>query len=257
MTDEDWRSLVQSEGSPREALAHFQRTVELDPNNAGAHCELGNCLRNQGRFAESLAAFRHGHELGSKQPGWSQPSAQWVRDGERRAALEARLPEFLEGTATPRDNAERLDLAQMCGAKKLCRAAAGFFAAAFAADAAIADDLGSWRRYNAACSAALAASGQGEDAADLDDGERARLCKQALGWLRADLSLHAKRLETGEPADRAAVQQALHDWQKDADLAGIRDAAPLAKLTTDDRNACTQLWADVDSLAKGTATPTR
>ncbi len=60
----------------------------------------------------------------------------------------------------------------------------------------------------------LAAAGQGGDAAKLDDKEQTRLRQQALDWLRADLALRTKQLETGKPADRAEVQQKLRGWQR-------------------------------------------
>jgi tetratricopeptide (TPR) repeat protein len=243
-------------GKTDEAAAAYRRTIELDPNYAEAHCNLAICLSKQGRFAEALLEFRRGHEAGSKRPDWRYPSAEWVRDAEKRAALETRLPEFVSGAAAPKDNAERIELAQMSGVKKLYRASAGFAAAAFVDDPKLADDLGSGFRYSAACSAAQAASGQGEDAAGLDDRERARLRTQAVDWLRADLVLRAKRLETGTSGDRAAVQQALRHWQEDSDLACVRDAAALAGLPTDDRNSFTKLWADVAELLKKAETPT-
>jgi hypothetical protein len=114
----------------------------------------------------------------------------------------------------------------------------------------LADDLNAGHRYNAACSAALAATGQGEDAAKLIDQERTRLRQQALHWLRADLGMWAKRLETGQPADRVAVQQALKHWQQDSDLAGLRDALALAKLPAEEQKACNKLWTDVAALLK-------
>jgi len=46
------------------------------------------------------------------------------------------------------------------------------------------------------------------------------------------------------------VQQALRHWQKDTDLAGIRDKAALAKLPAQEQKAFTQLWADVAALLK-------
>jgi len=42
----------------------------------------------------------------------------------------------------------------------------------------------------------------------------------------------------------------LDHWQKDSDLAGIRDAAALAKLPAEEQKAFTQLWADVAALLK-------
>lgn len=115
-------------------------------------------------------------------------------------------------------------------------------------DPKLADDLGAGHRYDAAGLAALSAAGRGEDAGELGDPERARLRKLALDWLRADLALRTKQLESGTPADRAAARQALRHWQQDADLAGVRDAAALTKLPADEREAFAQLWADVAAL---------
>jgi hypothetical protein len=59
-----------------------------------------------------------------------------------------------------------------------------------------------------------------------------------------------KQLETGKPDDRDAAQRTLKHWQKDTDLAGLRDATALAMLPTDERAACERLWADVAALLK-------
>lgn len=115
---------------------------------------------------------------------------------------------------------------------------------------ALADDLKAGHRYNAAGGASLAAAGQGEESAKLDDKEKTRLRKQALDCRRADLTRRTKQLETGKPADRAVVQQMMRHWQQDTDLAWLRDAAALAKLSADEQKACAQLWADVGALLK-------
>ena len=47
----------------------------------------------------------------------------------------------------------------------------------------------------------------------------------------------------------------MRHWQKDTDLAGIRDAAALAKLPADEQKAFTQLWADVGALLKKANAP--
>jgi hypothetical protein len=83
-----------------------------------------------------------------------------------------------------------------------------------------------------------------------NDKERTRLRKQALDWLRAELALWTKQLESGKPPDRGAVQQALRHWQTDSDLAGLRDKDALAKLSAEERAAFTKLWADVVALLK-------
>lgn len=74
--------------------------------------------------------------------------------------------------------------------------------------------------------------------------------KLALDWLRADLRLRAKQLESDKPADHSDVLRSLRHWQKDSDLAGLRDEAELAKLPAHERAACKQLWSDVAALIK-------
>jgi serine/threonine-protein kinase len=96
--------------------------------------------------------------------------------------------------------------------------------------------------------AALAGTGQGADATDLGDEQRARWRKQALDWLREDLALLGKRLDEGTPQAHAEVAGTLRHWQKTPDLAGLRDDDALAKLPEAEREACRKLWADVESL---------
>jgi tetratricopeptide (TPR) repeat protein len=86
--------------------------------------------------------------------------------------------------------------------------------------------------------------------ARLDGKEKARLRNQALDWLGAELAQRTKQLESGQPAERTAAQEALRHWQKDSALAGLRDAAALTKLPPEERTAWTKLWADVAALVK-------
>jgi hypothetical protein len=51
------------------------------------------------------------------------------------------------------------------------------------------------------------------------------------------------------------VSAALRHWQKDADLAGLRDKEALAKLSAEERAACANLWADVAALLKKAEIP--
>jgi tetratricopeptide (TPR) repeat protein/serine/threonine protein kinase len=241
---------LKDRGSMDEAMACWRRTIELDPKYAEAHCNLGHALASQGRFAESLAAHRRGHELGSKRRGWPYPSARWVRQAETNAAMEAKLPALLKGEFRPRDGKECLALAGVCQAWKFHHAAARLYADAFAADAKLAGDLKAGHRCNAACNAALAAAGQGEDAARLDDRERARLRKQTLDWLRADLALRTRQMKSELPGEAAQARAVLGHWQKDPDLAGLRDKEALDKLPAQEQKAFAQLWADVAATLK-------
>ncbi len=230
-----------------EAITCYKTAIELDSKHATAHGALGEALLGKGRYAEARdASARALATLPVNDPLRAIVSRQLQECG-RLLKLEARLPRILQGHEQPASARESLELAQLCLHKKRNAAAARFYATAFAADAKLAD---AGFRYNAACSATLAAAGQSKDAAKFDAKERVRLRQQALDWLKADLSEYAKRLQSDSRVARRMVRQQLQHWQKDIDLAGIRDNALLAKLSSEEQKACAQLWADVAALLK-------
>ena len=101
-------------------------------------------------------------------------------------------------------------------------------------------------RYVAACTAILAAGGQGKDEPPLDAMAKAKFRRQALDSLRADLTDWSKV----QPVPRQAIVRILWLWRQDSALAGIRDAKALEKLSPDEREAFAQLWAEVEALFK-------
>jgi hypothetical protein len=212
---------------------------------AEPHYNLARALRQQGEFRKALEEMRRSHELGSQRPSWRYPTAQWVRQLERLVELDERLPNLLAGKDTLASAGERVEVAELCTLKHLNRAALRFFEEAFRA----VPGLGPPHRYNAACAAALVARGQGADARNLDDQERARLRQQALTWLRADLSAWSRQVATGQ-ISRSRLKHALTNWQKDPDLAGLRDAVALKKLPANEQTAWRELWTDVADLLK-------
>jgi serine/threonine-protein kinase len=179
-----------------------------------------------------------------------------VRQAERLVALEDKLPALLSGKMQPANPAEQVAIAQFCcDYKKRYATAVRFFADAFAAEPKLAEERGSQtsNRYNAASCAVLAAAGLGTDAAQLADAERSRLRQQALDWLTADLAAGAKLAE--RPDARARLRQALEKWQKDIDLASVRNETALAKLPEAEREAWRKLWSDVAALIARTDAP--
>src|SRR5262249_35016855 len=121
-------------------------------------------------------------------------------------------------------------------------------AEAFLTDPKLTESIQMPHRYNAACVAVLAAVGQGQDAGQLDAMEKARLRKQAVDWLRADLALWARYRQNGKSEDRRQVARKMAEWQRDDDLAGIRDQDALAKLPAPERELCQKLWLEVEAL---------
>ena len=170
------------------------------------------------------------------------------------AALDARLNAVLKGEETPYDDAERLQLAWHAFVTKSLHArAVRLYAEALANDPRLAVDRRAQYAYNAACAAALAASGQGKDDPPADDAAKAKLRKQAREWLQAELSAWAKVIETGTAEMKAKVAPALQHWKEDTDLICIRDEKERAKLPDEERTALKTLWNDVDQVLIKTA----
>jgi hypothetical protein len=133
---------------------------------------------------------------------------------------------------------DQIDFPTLCYQRRYFTASAAIWSTAFAPD-----------RYKAACSAALAGCGQGNDPPP-DEAARAKLRIQALDWLAADLRVESNSLADKKPESRMSVRSTMQHWRQDADLAGIRDAEPLSKLPEAERKEWQSLWADVDQLLK-------
>jgi serine/threonine protein kinase/Flp pilus assembly protein TadD len=231
------------------AIAAFQQALAVDPRYEVARGHLINALIGKGDLDGAIAACREGLRL-NKDCYWAHNQLANVLRIKGR--LDDAIAEFREVVRLKKDFSEAhdklggalADKGQWDEAIAEYAAAARSYAQAFAAEPEVAEELRNGERYRAACVAALAGCGRGEDAAQLDDQERARLRRQALDWLRADLALRAKQAGSTRPEDRAAAKKALSYWFQDTELAGVRGDA-LAKLPEAEREAWRQLWGDV------------
>jgi len=102
-------------------------------------------------------------------------------------------------------------------------------------------------RYAAACAAALAGCGRGDDAAILTDADRARWREQAREWLTDDLDSCQKQLQFGGK-NQPDVEHTLSVRSASADLACVRDTGALARLPAEERERWTELWQRVTDL---------
>jgi serine/threonine-protein kinase len=237
-------------GRANEAIVCFKEAIRLQKDNPEAHGNLGNVLKDTGRLDEAIAEYREALRLKKDEPRAQQNLAitlQWK-------VIADKLPRILKGDVQPADAAERIALAAFCQQpfKGLNRAAFRFYSEAFAEQPQLTDDLNNQHRYNAACAAALAGCGQGQDAGKLEMNERAHLRTQAMDWLEADLKAYRQLL--AKPADKAgpAVAQRLQHWRQDADFTGVRGDG-LKQLPEAERQRWQVLWTEVESLRRRAA----
>jgi serine/threonine-protein kinase len=240
---------LRAAGRADEAIASYRKALEIEPDKSDAHGSLGLSLLATGRFAEARRAMERGLKLLPQKHPMRAELTALLPTCRRLEELERRLPGLLAGRDRPASATEALELTRLCLARRMNAAAARYWVMALASEPGLADDRQAQHRYNAACAAALAA-GAGKDA-KLSDAGRLEMRRRALSWLRAELALWA-RLFAAEKVGRSRLAKTLAHWQKDADLAGLRDEAALNKLPAEERAACERLWADVAALLKKT-----
>jgi tetratricopeptide (TPR) repeat protein/tRNA A-37 threonylcarbamoyl transferase component Bud32 len=223
------------------AIDAYKRAIQLDPSYANVHGALAVALWDHGDFADAVAATQRALQLLPNGHAMRPFIERQLKQFQQLQASEERLPKALKGETL--SASEYLALADLCMRyKKRYRDAVELYAKAFAAEPkSVAQTR---NRYNAACAAALAAAGKGVGADNLPDKEKSRLRLQALDWLKADLAARSKLLEQN-PFE---LQQDLQHWQKDADLAGVRDHEELTMFPAAEQDAWRQLWAEIEAL---------
>lgn len=165
--------------------------------------------------------------------------------------MEDLLPKLVSGEVEPVDAEDRLHLAALCRlpGKRLHATAARVTGEALADNRKLAEDLRQTPRYHGACSAALAAAGQSEDAKRLPDRLVTSLRRQARTWLREQHEFYAELVQR-DAKELPTVRKELARWLTVADLASVRDKDALDKLPEDERHAWRKLWADVAATYK-------
>jgi eukaryotic-like serine/threonine-protein kinase len=241
-----------------EALEQYDQALGSDPRLAVAEGGRAQVFLAQGRFQDALAATRRCLDLLAQYPGRAEPRrAENVRQNlpaqlrhcERLLALERRLPAVLRQEEKPAAG-ELLEFAELLGIKGQYTAAARLYADGFAAGPRLAEDLESGRRYNAACTAALAGCGRGADAAGLTEAERGSWRRRARVWLRADLTAWTQKLDTGTPADHKLAQRASGRWWADPCLAWLHEPEGLKEWSAAERQESLALWQDFEAVLR-------
>jgi serine/threonine-protein kinase len=229
-------------------IATCSRQIEREPEDAQALCRLGALLEASGRFGEALVAYRVGHALGTRQQGWSHPSAAWV-DGARRLASLESCADSNSKNCEPRDAREAIDLAVVTSRRGSSLLAAQRFMRAFEMEptGATVDSA----RLEAACAAVASADtsrvADGGADGDRSPGELRRA--RALEWMKADLLCRRLGIENGDPRREL---RALAAWRAARELASVRDENLLGDLAPADHAAWSRAWSELDALATQT-----
>ncbi len=245
---------LQSAGRIEDAVAEFREAVRLDPRLASAYLFLGRALIESGDYPGALDA------LARVDPG-PPPADPYLTPADLSArardlmSLEERLPVILEGVELPADAEEEVSFARIAFVRHQPVAAARLWAESFTLSPALADDLVTAHRFQAARAAALAATEPGRGEPPPEPGSRARWSKQALDWLDADLTASQAVLHAGNYRQRAAVSKRLGRWQVDPALAGIRDEGELDKIPDPERRNLREFWRCVEALRAESMAP--
>jgi serine/threonine protein kinase/tetratricopeptide (TPR) repeat protein len=244
-------------GELDQAILEYRECLRLNPVNGLVHQAFGNALAEQGKWDEALAQYRtFARWLEVRRHGGKAENNPVLRRAEAMARVEKRLPGIIQGKDQPGTAAEFLACARVCEKtyRRQYAAAARFYDKAFAADPKLAGETSrgntimQHNRFDAARLAALAAAGEGKDAANLGAEEGCRLRRLALGWLRADLQDLSRLRPKDSTEARGWPANTLRWWLKDDAFAGVRGLEALAKLPEAERREWQALWADVADL---------
>jgi serine/threonine-protein kinase len=238
----------QDEARLDEAIGLYREAIRIDPTLDEAHGTLGQALLARRQFAEAAAATRRALEVLIPWKHDLRANLERQRQRcERLAGLQARLVAVVRGQQRP-EAGDCLDLAELCYLHQHYATAARLYAEAFAADPGLGEDLVDGHRFNAACAAAAAGSGCGDDVDGLREPGRKSLRERAREYLRRDVVAWARKLDGGSLSDRLQAQTALPHWRRSLNLAGLRDPAALDRLPPQERQECVALWRDYDAL---------
>ncbi len=243
---------LRAKGDLDGAIEAFRETLQLDPKSVNTHNNLGDTLQQKGDLDGAIVAYREALRLNPKYLK-AQTSLLHV---ERMRELLQRLPDLLAGRGELKTPAEGCEFARFCVQPFQRRyvAAMRFYERAFASDPALAADLKTGHRYDAACYAARAARGDGVDAPIKPD-ERKVLRGKALAWLQEDMSRYRKWAGSSSSAERKFVVAKLTHWLRDSDLSWVRNPVLLATSTADEAKQWLAFWDEVRATREAALKP--
>jgi hypothetical protein len=190
-----------------------------------------------GRFGDARAALARAKVLCQERGGDVNAYGSSLQLCERLAALESKRSDVLAGKLEPATAAERFEAGLFCYYVGQPTAAVAYFGRALADEPSLTDKTGNG--YVAALAAVKAA-------ATADGSEAARLRRQALDWLRADLASFKQ-----PAADVTAVRAEVARYRHHPALAPVREGPALANLPKAERDEWQKFWTEAAARAGG------
>jgi serine/threonine-protein kinase len=183
-----------------EAIAYFQQALAIDSDFAQVHNNLGVTLAEKGRLDDAIHHYQEAIRLDPQEAGAAESSLGVVLS--RQGRLDDAIYHYRESIRiNPKASAfAHTHLGTALYTKGRLEEAIGHFQQALQLE----PDLDAARhrlyacRYTAARAAVGTSAGQGSPEKQPGEQERARLRRQALGWLRSNLELRAELLSKGK-----------------------------------------------------------
>jgi tetratricopeptide (TPR) repeat protein len=235
------------------AIREYQAGLELNAHSPPAYIGLAKALVEKGQLAEATALLKDALAPTRIPDSNKQKRAVQLQYNEyvSWARLDERLRPILISEERVNGPEEQVELGRMCLFYKHMYMNAGvFFAEAFGNRPELVGDLRNTNRFDAACAAALAGTGQGEDVAALQERDKQVWRERARHWLEEDLAQWSKLAASDNAADRALTRAAMFRWKQERYLAGIRNKDALLRLPEGERPVFQKLWDDVDVVLK-------
>jgi tetratricopeptide (TPR) repeat protein/tRNA A-37 threonylcarbamoyl transferase component Bud32 len=218
--------------------------LRLQPDEE-SYFALGNAYSRAERWEDSITAYTKSLEY---RPDWASPATSMHADETNRVnmnAINAALDGHGELPPPLTWDGAAISLGQYHG--RFADSAAAY-ERWMTENPREAEMVETGDRYNAACSAARAAAGEGRVTKPLDDAGRATLRRKAVRWLAADVAQWKALFDAAGGIPPGRMVDTLSWAKEDRDLAAIRDEALVAKLPADEQESTRALWTDLDAL---------
>jgi serine/threonine-protein kinase len=243
------------------ALARYRAGRFDDAIAAIADLELGDlgpaplfviamASRRTGKTERARSMLGMADLLFDWRPAQATDRLDWLKHVLRREAEELiapYLPDLLAGRRQAADDEDRAHLLAGCCVANQNARAARLYAELLPRRSKM-GEIARQSPCRAACLAAAASAGIGDDAAALDEAGRAQCRAWARQWLSVELTAKAAELGVLRADRRQQLASALRFWIHDPELAPLRDPVALQSLPEAEREECRRLWDRLAAL---------